>query len=133
MTLRRRTLLVISLTLVALLMTLFVIAQAVLQRGFAELERNDAFQNVNRVQRALQNEIANLNTVALDYSDWDDTYAFAAGQNPDYVAMMDTSTLANLRLNAFAVTDATGQEVLTVGIDPVTQEDAPVSSELQPC
>jgi len=85
MTLRRRTLLIILATLVALIVILFVVSQAIFLRGAARLEEQDARQNVERALNALSQEISHLETQVGDWAPWDDTYAFIDDANESYI------------------------------------------------
>ena len=112
MTLRTKTLLAIGATLIGLLALLYVAADQILLAGFVRLETQNMHQHVQRVEDALAAELANLDSTALDYSAWDDTYLFAAGNNPTYVEVnLTTQTIANLGLNVLVVFDQSGEQL----------------------
>lgn len=110
MTLRTKTLLAIGATLLGLLALLYVAADQILLAGFVRLETQNMHQHVQRVQDALAAELADLDSTAFDYSAWDDTYLFAAGNNPTYVEVnLSTQTFANLGLNLLVLFDHSGE------------------------
>jgi sensor domain CHASE-containing protein len=62
--------------------------------SFLDLERAEALKDVQRTVEALQTEIEHLDARCRDWATWDDTYAFVAGAQGDFVA-------SNLGPNAF--------------------------------
>jgi diguanylate cyclase (GGDEF)-like protein/PAS domain S-box-containing protein len=118
MTLRAKTLLVIGLTLLGLLGLLYVTAQRILLAGFERLEANAMRQDVQRAQDALADDLARLNTTAGDYAGWDDTYAFAVGENPTYAEVnFSPETYSRLNLSLVAVVNTAGELVYGSGYD----------------
>ena len=100
MTLRTKTLIIIGVTLVGLIVLLYFISQTILLSSYAQLEERGVRQNVERVQAALLDELATLNSTAGDWAPWDDTYAFVEDRNEQYIEsnLLD-STLITLKLN----------------------------------
>jgi sensor domain CHASE-containing protein/signal transduction histidine kinase len=78
MTLRRKTFLVVLLTLATLLAVLGLAARSVLGDGFARIERDAAVDNVQRVRDALAARIRSLEAKSADWGVWDDMHAYLA-------------------------------------------------------
>jgi len=100
MSLRQKTLLLIGLTLAGLIGVLYASLSLILIRSFAQIEEQQAYRNVRRVQEALFDELDSLAVLAADYGEWDDTYRFIENTNQDYSQenLSDTN-LTNINLN----------------------------------
>jgi sensor domain CHASE-containing protein len=72
MTLRKRVLVNVSATIVALIALLFVIFRFVIMASFAELENENILQNVRRVLNVLEDDITTLDSTTFDWADWAD-------------------------------------------------------------
>ena len=76
MTLRQKTVLIIGVTLLCLLVTLYLSLSTIWLNRVAKIEFQQTHQNVERVTEALANNLQELNSTAKDWAGWDDTYAF---------------------------------------------------------
>src|SRR5689334_21570826 len=85
MTLRRKTLLIISVTLVGLIVVLYAVSRVVLLGGFAELEEREARRNVERVLSSVEDDLSSLDRGCQNSATWDHAYAFIQNGNPDFV------------------------------------------------
>lgn len=70
-TLRTKTLLIVSLALLGLISLLEAVSATVLLNDFAALEANSARRDVDRAVNALNNELINIDTIVRDYGYWD--------------------------------------------------------------
>src|SRR4051812_9545715 len=70
----------------ALLLMLLLNAGALLpvRRSFDALEREGAKQNSDRVVKAISTEVEHMARSVIDWSTWDETYQFVAGEHPTY-------------------------------------------------
>ena len=128
MTLRRRILLIIGVTLVALIVGLDGVSSSILLKDFARLERRDVVRDVKRLQSAVANELANLSDEAAEWAAWDDTYQFIQDRDRAYIrSNLSDTMLANVRLNFVVFLNRDGQVVYSKGIDLHTQKAGPVS------
>lgn len=129
MRLRQKTLLLISTLLVSLIAVLYGSLSAILGGSFKELEEQDTERNVQRVKEALFEEIDQLSVSVYDYAAWDDTYAYVAGQNPDYQATnLIAESFAGLKINAIALLDNQANLVFGTGFN----REEEVTTELPP-
>jgi PAS domain S-box-containing protein len=87
----------------------YAVLQLVILPGFAQVENTEASRNVDRTLNALGGELQELHANAGDYANWDDTYAFAAGQANGFEEVNGTPvSMAHLDLAVFAVLDRQG-------------------------
>ena len=119
MTLRKRTLLFSSLTLIVLLVAIYFVAVVVFQRGFAGVESDHVHADIERVRQAVNQEIDSLTASNRDYSVWDETYAYTLSPDGDYHEMIDFETLSNLNVDLFAILNREGELILSTVADPV--------------
>ncbi len=132
MTLRKKTLVIISATFVALVAILYLVSWSILMGSFAELEEHDTHRNVERVLAALSDDISLLGATVTDWASWDDTYAFIEDANTDYIkANLIDGTFIGLRLNFMLFINASGQTVFSRAFDLHNEEETPVPQSLQ--
>ncbi len=85
MNLRTKVLLVLSGVLALSIVLNYGVVRMIVFPRFAEIERTEAQKNLQRVQRAIQNELTHMDNTAQDWAHWTDTYQFIAGENPEFV------------------------------------------------
>jgi diguanylate cyclase (GGDEF)-like protein len=80
--------------------------------GIAEAERQELTTEISRVQYAVKGEIDRLHSFAVDWGQWDDTYAYVRNKNPAYERsnLLDT-TLGDVEANLIALVDQDGELV----------------------
>ncbi len=126
MTLRRKTLLIIAGTFYGVIILLFFISRNILLESYADLERLGTQRDVERVLTAYSNELASLETTTTDWAAWDDTYAFIADANEDYIrSNLTNSTFTELELNLMLYIDSSRHIVFGQAFDLETEEPAP--------
>ena len=133
MTLRRKTLAIVSIVVLGLILILFTLSRSVLLDNFKNLEEQDTRKNVARVIDAIYADLSNLNNTAGDWSAWDDTYAFVQGELDTYIEdnLMD-ATFENLGLNLMLFINDAGQVVFGKIFDLQAGQQAPLPSEIYP-
>lgn len=132
MTLRKKTLFLISLTLLGLMVAVYITSAAILLSSFAKLEKQDTSLNVERVRRALSNALATLNIKAADWAVWDDTYHFIEDANDAYVkSNLVPSAFTELRLNLMLFINSSGRIVFGSGFDLKNKKATPIPERLQ--
>lgn len=85
MTLRKKTLLLISITLSCLIAVLYVTSTTLLMRGFERVEVQNSRENVQRVVDAYNDKITKLSLMNEDWAEWDSTYRFIEDRNSTYI------------------------------------------------
>ncbi|MCR4408161.1 MAG: PAS domain S-box protein, partial [Anaerolineae bacterium] len=131
MTLRKKTLFIVSATIIALFVILYSASQVILLRGMAELEERITRQNVQRAVNTITDDLATLDATAGDWAPWDDTYYFIEDVNNGYIEnnLVD-STFANLRINLMLFVNSSGQVVYSKAFDLTAETEIPVSESL---
>lgn len=129
--LRKKTLLLVSALLLSLIVSLYLLSRVILLNTFRSLEDMDTREHVQRVQSALDGDLAALAAIAGDWGPWTDSYTFVQGSNKTYVEqnLMD-STFANLQINLMVFVDTTGRVVYAKNYDMVRKTSGMVPPEL---
>ncbi|MDO8682181.1 MAG: EAL domain-containing protein [Armatimonadota bacterium] len=131
MTLRRKTIITIGLTLVGLITVLYTTLSTITLRRFAALEDENVRQNVRRAADAMSDSADKMAVMAGDYAHWDDTYNFIKDHNERYVDINFTdSTFAGLEINMAALIDSSGRIVYSSGFDLDTDKQTPLPEGL---
>ena len=129
--LRRKTLLIIALTTVGLVGSLFLISRALLNRGFDKLEEEYARQSVSRASTAIANDLTTLDRTVAEYAAWDQTYAFVQGKTPDFpLHEFPSSTFQQQQISFVAIFDLNGTLLFQKGYDLRRGGDAPIPESL---
>jgi diguanylate cyclase (GGDEF)-like protein len=115
---RSRTLIAACLAALVLVVGVFYASRTVLVRSFADIEADTARQSIDRVRRALEAELRQLEISTFEYAEWDDAYEHVSGQQPDFAATSFTrATLNTRRLDLVWMIDSEGRTVTALGID----------------
>lgn len=123
MSLRKKTLLIIALAGAVLVTVLYIGTQTILISGFLRLESDKAYENLDRVLAALQDEIGSLEREANDWAVWDDTYDFMTADKSGYIRRnLPSDTYANLNLNLVLYINPEGGLKYGAVFDPATGE-----------
>ncbi len=128
MTLRRKTLLFIGGTMVALLAAVHSYRVSTVTDAFAQLERHAVEKDVARILSAIDGELGNLSSTAEDWATWDATYDFASSGHQDYVLNnLGEETLKGLDLDFMVFLDEGGSllHAQNANMDHWLTRDAP--------
>lgn len=129
--LRRKTLLIVAITMIGLVGGLYVLSRAVLMRSFARLEEDFARENIERAASALTNEINTLDRTTSEYGAWDQTYAFVHDHNARYLkSEFPASTFQQLKISFVAIFDEHQKLLFCKGFDLNHGGQAPVPAGL---
>jgi len=130
-TLWKKTLLIIIITLAGLLTVLWTAGRAVVLSSYTNLEARDARQNIERVRSALRDDLSSLRNTASDYAAWDQTYAFMGGANPDFprVEILDEN-LSRIKVSLLLLIDSKGQVVFSKSFDLRNNRETPLPDGL---
>jgi sensor domain CHASE-containing protein/nitrogen-specific signal transduction histidine kinase len=95
MTLRKKTLLIVGLTLSGLMITLYLISQRILLNDYSRLEEDRVRQDLQRTLNTIDDSLSALGDTLAAFAWWDDTYQFMLDQNEQYIAdnMIDVALL----------------------------------------
>jgi diguanylate cyclase (GGDEF)-like protein/PAS domain S-box-containing protein len=80
-----RTLAITMLAIVGLVAVLYLATRAITVATYEDIERRDVRSATYRARDALDAEVGSLARTAADYAEWDDAFAFANGNYPDFL------------------------------------------------
>ena len=131
MTLRRKTVVIVAITLIGLMVFLYGISRIFLLGSFAELEEHHTRQEVDRALRALLNDLSALDRTTGDYGAWDRTYQFMADHNEDFLKTeLKIGTIAGLRINLVMIFDLSGRMIFSKCVDLKVEKETAVVEQL---
>ncbi len=133
MTLQKRTLGVIALTTMTLIVALYFASQVIVLGSFADQEKQEMQQNVERVQSALDDNLKLLEGTTRDWSIWDDTYNYIEGRDESYFdanLANDTPMVGN-QLNLMMFIDSNANIVVVKTFDYHNGRTIPVPDGLR--
>lgn len=84
MSLRKKTLLILCLTLAGLIGGAFIVASRILLNKFEAADIREAEERVARARDLVLETISVLDSKTGDWASWDDSYAYMAGRNPGF-------------------------------------------------
>jgi signal transduction histidine kinase len=123
-TLRWKTVLIVTVTLVSLLAIIYLALRIFLLSSFIRLEQQTIQTDLERVGNAIADDLMELDILNASYAVWDDTYAFVVDQNPTYIEKNTYDQfLIDSRLNLFLIVDTSGQIVFGKAFDLDTQRE----------
>jgi len=129
--LRRKTLLIIGITMIGLVGGLFALSRIVLMRGFARLEEDFAGRDISRASSALSNELNTLDQTTSEYATWDLTYDYAKRLRPTYVKTeFPAPTFQELKISFVVIFDTHGHKLFSRGFDLTKGGEMPVPAGL---
>ncbi len=118
MTLRRKTILAMSLTLVGLIVLLGIVLLIIILNSYSTLETQVTLRSLDRASNNLQDIANNLQRAIHDWSSWDESYQFVQGDNPDYIdANMGDDTFWTLDINLMMFVNTSNQIVYAKALD----------------
>jgi PAS domain S-box-containing protein len=122
-TLRRKIVLIVGVTLVALIVAFYGVSSSILLKNFALLEKRDVIRDVKWVESNLAGRVADLNDKLSDWAVWDDTYQFIEDRNQNYIrSHLGDTDFTELRVNFIVFVNRKGQVVWSKGFDLGTQK-----------
>ena len=112
---RKQVLIAACLAALAVIAGVFYGSREVLFHSFATIEGEQAKLSVERVRKALQADIGQLDISAADYALWNDAHEFLLGRGPNFIASNFTAeTFDTLHLQLVWITDVNGRTVVAL-------------------
>ena len=131
MTLRQKTLLIISIIVVASIIGLYSVSRTIMLRSFSRLEEKYTTEHIERIRNILLDNFAALDTFVFDWAAWDDTYEFIENANPEYIrSNLVDETFLSSRLNVILFVNTAGELVYGKAFDLVMEKERPVPEDL---
>ena len=132
MTLRKKTLTIVSLILIGLLAVLYIVSTSIVMGGFAQIEDQNTTKNVQRVLDAYTDEVSKINITSNDWATWDATYDFMQTRDNKYIVQnVSEATTTRLGLSVLAYLDTASNLVISKGFDQLTGGNLPLPAGLQ--
>ena len=118
MDIRKKTLGILIGVIICIIIIFMVISFTFFLDNYRKMETGYITDYANLVHQNVQNEMYNLDMIVKDWGPWDDTYAFVAGEKPDYVSVnLGKPALQNLHLNFIIITNNQGDIIYGEGFD----------------
>ncbi len=125
MTVRRKTLLIISVTCLGLIAGLYTASRWFMLAGFIKIEQTLAQENIRRVLNVLDQDIAAIDRFTYDRASIEETYYGMSTRSPDLLHWLmgrdATGTIQTRRLNFVILMDNNGQVIESRGYDRITK------------
>ena len=132
MNLRKKTLLLTICPMLGLVAVLYSCLSVVLQRSYAQLERQDAQRNLERIAEVITSDLEQLQFLTEDWAAWDDAYTFLEDVNPQFIdSNFEDNVFASLELNFIIFASVEGEIVHGKGYDLEAEESIPIPVSLQ--
>ncbi|MGI0493311.1 CHASE4 domain-containing protein [Alkalinema pantanalense CENA528] len=131
LSLRRKTLGMLGITLVGLNLTLFLIFSSFLLRNAKHTDRQQAQHDIELASQFVDHTLEELSRRFSDWSSWDDTYNYMQTRDPGFIeSNLIDSQLALLDVNLIAFFNNSGELVFGVTYDPQKGLSEPIPAEI---
>ena len=117
---------IVSTILVSLFSALFIM------RTSYEIENDNITKEIEKTVKIINYDIENLDSTAIDWASWDDTYYFAIDKNNDYViANLMDDTFSYLEINFFIILDTDGKIIYKKAYDLLEEKEIDFPKSLE--
>lgn len=118
MSIQRKTILLVTATLLALLLVLYGAARLLLFRAFDQYENEIAQETMTQAAEVLMKRVAEVDAQLRGYAAWDDTVAFLEKRDPSYIASnLPDASFTGMGVHLVLLLDETGEIVLEKSFD----------------
>ncbi len=131
MKLRTRVLLYMSLTLVGLAIGVYFFSSRMLSQSYANLEHQNAVDNIDRARLALLQSAKDLHERSVDWASRDDSYRFMADRNQAFVkSNFEPQQLTLMKVDVMLFVDVHGKLFYPVAIKRLPNLPPPNAQEM---
>ncbi|MBD2327519.1 CHASE4 domain-containing protein [Alkalinema sp. FACHB-956] len=131
LSLRRKTLGMIGITLVGLNVTLFLIFSSLLLRNAQQADHRQAQHDIEIASQFVDHTLEEISDRFSDWSSWDDTYNYMQTRDPGFIeSNLIDSQLALLDVNLIAFFSPTGELVFGTMYDSKKARSEPIPPEI---
>ena len=125
MKLSRKIFKIVGISLIISILLIYIFSKNYLLKSFSAIEEKTAEDNTKRILKIIEKDIANLSSLSLDYSIWNETYDFMENHNENYIKsnFTDLSPFKELRISFFMFVDNSGKIVYSKTIDTRTTNE----------
>lgn len=94
------------------LMTALILYSLVIRPHNLEMEKKYSQEKISQISNVLHSEMKHLNLVNIDWSVWDDTYAYVQERNDEYIERnFSEDLLDDMNLNHIEIFDISGKSI----------------------
>lgn len=131
MDIRKKTVIILCVTIGSLLLALFILSEVVVLAGFSQVEFHSAEKDTQRVLIALGDDLNTLDAVAHDWASHESTRTFLQKNDSGKSwSRLDTDTFERLEFNYIILSDAEGIVIAGKGYDLTNRRDTEVPAHL---
>ena len=131
MTIRAKTISIFCAAMCFLVGIIFFLTDHILRQRSEMIEQQRVRDDVRRARDALFDEIARIDSFTVDWSAWDETYAFAKSQTLEFVEQnLSHGELLKQRKSFIVFADISGAIFFSQGLTFTYDEEAPVLESL---
>ena len=135
MTVRRKTLLIVTIMCLAAIFVMYAASRSFLLGGFIKIEQTTAHVNVQRVLNALDQDFAAMDRFTYDRASTDETYDGMSAQTPELLHWLmgsdATGTTQTQRFNFIILIDTSGHIIASRGYDPLARRVIDIPESLK--
>ncbi len=131
MSLRRKTLIIVIISVIGLILFVSAASNIILGIGFDYLENKEVQSSIDSIRAAIQSENNSLDLATGDLAPRQAAYDFLGGTNDQYIQDdIGIESFENFRLNVILLADQTGKIVYSQGFDLDKSQIVPLSADL---
>jgi len=131
MELRKKTAIIVGVTLIGLVLVLFILSEVIVIGAFANLEKKGAEDTMSRVVTALSNDLLLMNTMAGEWTTKESVQKFLSGpHDPAANPLLDNSTFERMQFNIILFFDPSGTIIDGKMYDLSTHREVPLPESL---
>lgn len=131
MSLRKKLLLIICITLLGLIAAFYITSKNYLLNSYIDLEEQYTQQNIRLLKGIISNRVDHLKTLAAEWANRNDTNNFMIDHNSDYLQdNFHASDFINSDFNFVLLVDPSGSVIFNKGFDLINKTEIPVPDNL---
>ncbi len=132
MAIRRKSLVIVSLTMTSLIAVIYVSFRLTVFSGFIRLDEEFTRRRIRGALAELQEKIKDVEAKASDWAVWDDASEFVQDGNGEFIkSNLTEAAFLGLQLNTIVFVDTSGNIVWGQGFDLVEKKPVPLSANLK--
>ena len=135
MTVRRKTLLIVTIMCLGAVIAVYAASRSFLLGGFIKLEQTNGHEDVQRVLNALDQDFAAMDRFTYDRASTNETYNGMSAQAPELLHWLmgtdATGTTQTQRFNFIFLIDTSGHIIASRGYDPVVKRVIDIPESLK--
>ncbi|MBN2898115.1 MAG: diguanylate cyclase [Clostridia bacterium] len=126
---RKLNLLTLSFTLVVIMILSYVLF-ILSNQSFYTLEEHLFMENLNTTKSSFEKEFMDLEYILTDWAEWDLTYSYVQGLEPDYIEEnLGSDILGDLNLDYLYIFDENDNVIYSLTKNPISFEQIPISQK----